>query len=118
VDKLDDHIEQSTTEVGNELEASRRLLEQMSSLFSKSPQDSGFRLKHGIDIQAQFRGHFGGRPSVDGKAAKRVPGGRMEIRLDDGQQLLKNVSVMLRVPLARKVAIGIGKLLEKPVGPI
>ena len=45
-----------------------------------------------------------------------MPGGRLEIRPDDGEQLLENVLVVVLVPLSGQVAIGVRQLREEIVG--
>src|SRR5208283_3997173 len=72
-------------------------------------------LKDRIDVEPQLGGDFGCRVAIDGEPSEGFPGIRLEIRLHDCQELLEDVPVVVEVPLARELAVGIGELSEKAI---
>ena len=70
----------------------------------------------GALLHAQFLGHARRRPALEGEARERLPGIPLEVALDEGEQLVEDVPVVFAVPLADKIAIGIGELSEELIG--
>lgn len=58
------------------------------------------------------------RSTSDAESPECIPGRRAEIGLYDSQELLGDVDVMISVPLASEVSVGIGKAFEKVVDRI
>ena len=56
------------------------------------------------------------RPAFQGEGSKCLPRAGLEIRPDDGKQLLENVLVVVLVPLPGQVAIGIRQLRQEIIG--
>jgi hypothetical protein len=79
----------------------------------RSPASSLNRLRT-RDL-AKILGHLSGRLAIDPEPAERLPGGRVEVGLHDGQQLLDDVLVMIPVPFAGEVAVRVGQPVEKPI---
>ena len=78
-------------------------------------QDARLGDQDGIDGQAQLGGDvFGGNP-IDDVPAESLPGGRLEVGLDQAQQALQDEPVVLPVPSTAQFAGRVLQLIERRI---
>ena len=106
------NYQRECTTGANPFRGREKLIDEPVGIAAQVAQDTGLGDQDGVDRHAQLGGHGPGRHPVDDLPPECLPGGRLELGLDQLQQALQDVLVVLPIPAAAQVAGRVFQLVE------